>query len=42
MIDSKMKRIRVNNNIEKNNDFKHIYELNIDGQAINALYIRKK
>ena len=42
VIDSKMKRIRVNNNIEKNNDFKLIYELNIDGQAINALYIRKE
>ena len=42
MIDSKMKRIRINNDMKGNNDFKLIYELNIDGQAINALYSRKE
>ena len=42
MIDSKMKRIRVNNNLEKNNDFNLIYELNVDGQAISTLYSRKE
>ena len=41
-IDSKMKRIRVNNNIKDNNNFKLIYELNIDDQAINSIYIRKQ
>ena len=42
VIDSKMKRIRINNDMKGNNDFKLIYELNIDGQAINALYSRKE
>ena len=41
VIDSKMKRMRINNNIEEDDDFKLIYELNIDGQAINGIYIRK-
>ena len=42
VIDSKMKRIRVNNNIKDNYNFKLIYELNIDDQAVNSIYIRKQ
>ncbi len=42
VIDSKMKRIRINNYMKENNNFKLIYELNIDGQPISALYLRKE
>ena len=41
IIDSKMKRMRVNNNIKENDEFKLIYELNIDGQAVNAIYKKR-
>jgi len=41
IIDSKMKRMRVNNNIKENNEFKLIYELNIDGQAVNGIYKKR-
>ena len=38
IIDSKMKRIRVNNNLNKLSDFNLLYELKIDGQSVNGIY----
>ncbi len=40
IIDSKMKRVRVNRNIGENSNFKLIHELIIDGQPLNAIYKR--
>ncbi len=38
VIDSKMKRLRVNNNLAENNSLELIYELIIDQQPINSVY----
>ena len=38
IIDSKMKRLRVNNNLAENNSLELIYELIIDQQPINSVY----
>ena len=38
VIDSKMRRLRVNNNLDKSSSFELIYELIIDRQPINSVY----
>ena len=38
IIDSKMKRQRVNNNLSENNNLELFYELIIDQQPINSIY----
>ena len=38
IIDSKMKRVRVNNILNKLSTFNLIYELNVDGQPVNGIY----